>query len=559
MFMAVQRRQAGRQPLSERLNRRTLLQAGAGAVAAGSGLLLPGRGGPGIAAAQGTPAPVAGQIVSEVPGVPDAFTQAPTPYPSVAAVPGKGGTVRMLTLSYRPPATPKGENPYWQELERRLGVTYDAELVPQANYVERVSTALAGGDLPDLFYILPTSTAAAVLYQAIEQGAFADLTEYLSGEALNEFPNLARYPSYLWENVRIDGRIHGVPKPVLLNNDVTFYRGDWAQTLGVGEITNAEDLFNLLSRMAAGDPNGNGNADTWGSGSFSGGWNVDVFQQLFRVPNGWARTPEGGLVNAIETEEYRQTIAFCRRLYEAGAYHPDAASMTVAQAGDALYAGQIGLIPGGFAAFFGASGRRQVIKKTQPSAELVPLIPPGHDGGQGVTYRYSGYFGFTGIPATVARDTERVKELLRVVDYLCAPFGSEEANFLLYGLPGVHHEEMPDGSKRLNDKGLADRSALVYPFLSENYFYYPGQPGEAEFAQDLNERMAAIAVENPVQQLYAPASSENGAVLTQLSMDYRTNIITGRQPLEAMDEWIREWRSRGGDQIRAEFEAALNA
>ena len=47
------------------------------------------------------------------------------------------------------------------------------------------------------------------------------------------------------------------------------------------------------------------------------------------------------------------------------------------------------------------------------------------------------------------------------------------------------------------------------------------------------------------------------AELNQFGFDSVTAIITGRQPLSAFDDAIKEWKSRGGDQIRQEFEQAL--
>jgi putative aldouronate transport system substrate-binding protein len=144
------------------------------------------------------------------------------------------------------------------------------------------------------------------------------------------------------------------------------------------------------------------------------------------------------------------------------------------------------------------------------------------------------------------------------MNYLVAPFGSEEATFLLYGIPGVHSEELESGGFALNDQGTADRSALVYPFLSENYFYYSGLPDEAVFAQQFNEQMAEVAISNPVAGLYSATQGENGAELGQYVTDTYTAIVTGREPIEKLDEMISEWKSRGGDQIAQEYQDALS-
>ncbi len=130
-----------------------------------------------------TPQVPAGAIVSDVEGVPVAYTQYPEPFASTDGVPGNGDTVTMLTLSYSPPPTSKDDNTYWQQLEERLGVTYDADVTPISGYGEKIATVFAGGDLPDLFYLLP-GPARPVIYEAIDQGAFFDMTDFIESGGL---------------------------------------------------------------------------------------------------------------------------------------------------------------------------------------------------------------------------------------------------------------------------------------------------------------------------------------------------------------------------------------
>ncbi len=511
-------------------------------------------------AAQSTPAATpsvpAGAIVSSVEGVPIAYTQYPEPYTTVDSVPGAGGTVRSLILSYSPPPTPRDDNQFWQELEARLGVTWEPELVPVDSYGERISTVFAGGDLPDIFFLLPSATRP-IIYEAIEQGAFFDMTDLVESGGLADYPNLAAYPSYQWDATRVNGRIWGVPKPVLRNNDPTFYRKDWGDQLGFPELTDPATVQEMLIAMAKGDPDGNGTEDTWGLCPYGGTWFAFIINQMYRVPYGWRLNDDGTLVNAIETDEYRQSLEYIVELYNGGAYHPDSANLNVSQASDLLLGGQAGMATNGFAAVFGPSGFRERIKPIVPDAILEPIIMPGHDGGQGVTYQTPGIFGFNAISAQAGQDEERLHELLSVLNYLVAPFGSEEATFLLYGLPGVHSEELEGGGFSLTEQGTADRSALVYPFLSENYFYYSGMPEEAEVAQQYNEQMAAVAITNPTAGLYSATQGEQGAELGQYLADTYTAIVTGREPIEMLGEMISEWQSRGGDQIRQEYEESI--
>lgn len=541
---------------SSTFSRRSVIKASAG-LAGATALSVPLIG---AARAQGTPAasPAApeGAIVSSVEGVPVAYTKYPDPYKTVDEVPGSGGEVSLLALSYSPPPTPKDDNQYWQELEKRLGVTWNADLVPIDSYGERISTTFAGGDLPDLFYLLP-GTTRPIIYEAIQQGAFADLTDIFTSDRINDYPNIAAYPSYLWDAVRIDGRIWGVPKPVLRNNDPTFYRKDWGDQLGFADLTDAKVVHDMLVAMSKEDPDGNGSDDTYGFAPYGGGWNAFIVNQMFKVPYGWKLEDDGTLTNAMETDEYRQSLEYIVQLYKDGAYHPDSANLNVTQATDLLLGGRTGMATNGFAAVFGPSGYRTKIKEVVPDAVLEPIVMPGAEGGEGVSYQTPGFFGFTAISAEAAQDEDRLDELLRIVNYLVAPFGSEEYTFLVYGIPGVHSEELPEGGYSLTEQGTADRSALVYPFLSENYFYYAGQPDEAVFAQKHNEAMAKVAVSNPTAGLYSPTNGEKGAELTQYTADTVTEIVTGRASIDKLDEMISQWRERGGDQIRQEYEDAL--
>ncbi len=535
-----------------------MLKASAG-LAGATAISVPLVGGvAGQGTPQASPAAPEGAVVSSVEGVPVAYTRYPDPFRTVDEVPGSGGEVSVLALSFSPPPTPKDDNTFWQGLEERLGVTWNADLVPIDAYGERISTTFAGGDLPDLFFLLP-GTTRPIIYEAIEQGAFFDLTDVVTSDRINDYPNLAAYPDYLWDAVRINGRVWGVPKPVLRNNDPTYYRRDWGDQLGFTDLTDAQIIHDMLVAMSADDPDGNGSPDTYGLAPFGGNWGAFIINQMFNVPYVWRLNDDGTLTSAMETDEYRQSLEYVVQLNADGAYHPDSASLNVTQSTDLLLGGRTGMATNGFAALFWPGRYRERIKEVVPEADLHPVIMPGAEGGEGISYQTPGFFGFTAISAEAAQDEARLDELLRVMNYLVAPFGSEEFTFLNYGEPGVHSEQLPDGGYSLTEQGSADRSALVYPFLSENYFYIPGNPDEALFAQQHNEAMAKVAVANPAAGVYSPTSGEVGAELNQYTADTYTAIVTGREPIDMVDEMVSQWRERGGDQIRAEMEEALAA
>ena len=181
------------------------------------------------------------------------------------------------------------------------------------------------------------------LNKYIQQGAFVDLTSYVTGDALKEYPNLARFPAQLWKNAAIKGKIWGVPRPRTFAGNPLIYRQDWAEKVGVPQVTNAADFLKAMTAMTKNDPDGNGKADTFGMSAQSGtALDFAFFQQMWRTPNEWRRNPDGTLTNAIETDESKAAVGFMRDLWAAGGFHPDAINMTVAQCKDNFAASKIG-------------------------------------------------------------------------------------------------------------------------------------------------------------------------------------------------------------------------
>ena len=70
---------------------------------------------------------------------------------------------------------------------------------------------IAGNDLPDIMNTLVRQDIP--LTPELFNAKAADLTPYLSGDAIKEYPNLAALPTRAWKGMVYDGKIWGVPTP----------------------------------------------------------------------------------------------------------------------------------------------------------------------------------------------------------------------------------------------------------------------------------------------------------------------------------------------------------
>lgn len=177
-----------------------------------------------------------------------------------------------------------------------------------------------------------------------------------------------------------------------------------------------------------------------------------------------------------------------------------------------------------------------------------------------MTYNLPGIFGFTALPATLEGDDERIVELLRIMNWLSAPFGSEECLFKSRGVEGTHFEYNENGFPVANELYETENGGLT-AYLGGNPLVNVNAE-ESELGPVLTEEAKAIyalGIDNPASNLFSPAAIENGPVLSQLIADAITNVVTGREDISAIDTLVMQWQERGGNDVRADYEAAFAA
>jgi putative aldouronate transport system substrate-binding protein len=148
---------------------------------------------------------------------------------SVDSTPAHGGQLTSLVLLTQTPPAPMEQNAAWQEINRQLGLTANLLMVTGADYPTRLNTIVASGDLPDLLFNVQQYLPNAAEFMTRQ---CADLTPYLSGDAIKEYPNLATFPTLAWKSTIFNDRLYAVPIPRSVMGTTMITRQDLLDAAG---------------------------------------------------------------------------------------------------------------------------------------------------------------------------------------------------------------------------------------------------------------------------------------------------------------------------------------
>lgn len=475
---------------------------------------------------------------------------------TVPQPPGDGSPISAivyLTLA-APPAM--GQNAAWQAINKAINGTLNMELVPAADYPAKINTVLAGNDLPDFIYNPTTTVPVGVIagLPQLLQSKAADLTPYLSGDAVKEYPNLAHYSNATWRIGAVSGKMYGIPSARPPIGPVMMYRADLFEKAGVPidkAPKDADEFKRMLQAVTRPQENQYGIAAN--STNYFGLTPNQSFPAIFRVPNNWKLDQSGKLIKDVETEEFKAAVGFARDLWQAGIYHP----MTPQYGGtfnDDFMAGRFAVAPG----VWGQYVQLWDIEAVRvPTARLYPMHPFAHDGGKPLYQAGTGNFGVTYIKQQPSPD--RVKMLLRIANFFAAPFGSEEWLLNYFGVKGTDFNFNQDGAPVLTEQGRAELTATWRYVTSPPYALFSANRSKefADISYAAEQAMMAAAVEDPTVGLYSATALSQGILAQDTLMHGVSDVVQGRSQISELDGFVAEWRNRAGDKIRAEFQQAL--
>jgi putative aldouronate transport system substrate-binding protein len=413
----------------------------------------------------------------------------------------------------------------------------------------KFSTMMAGNDIPDFVHMFQGwSLAVRSLPQFIETTC-ADLTPYLSGDAITAFPNLAAIPPLAWKQAIYHGKILALPLPAPASFNRVYYSTTIYDALIGKDVVpkNADDFKRILQQLTSSKDGRYGYV-------VNSTWDMFAFSRIFGAPNYWG-LDTGKLVYTYETEQYRATVGYLRDLWAAGVIYPDSFSYSRGspQIQAAMTSGNA--VMGSQSTAMYAQIQHQGAPHNQ-SFRAFKLFSA--DGSKRVFFFGTGSAGLT---AVKKGSTERVQELLGVMNWLSAPFGSQEERLIRYGLEGTDYTLDDKRNPMPTDRGPADSAYVPWRFLaSRPYVLYDASvPNYAQTSQADEKDSVPFGISNAADGLYSPTAASSGVTLAQRVDDGVSEIIRGLRPVSDLDQLVKDWQSNGGDQMRSEYQQVLDS
>src|SRR5699024_5630675 len=144
--------------------------------------------------------------------------------------------------------------------------------------------------------------------------------------------------------------------------------------------------------------------------------------------------------------------------------------------------------------------------------------------------------------------------ILNVLNFPAAPFGTEEFLTVQYGKAG-HNYTLDDQGQPVTRATNELFPITLFP-ANPHSMYAPGFPDvvrhECAYGAAVAENVVLNAATGLFSETEVGKSQQLGRHLSQALGD----VIQGRAKVSSWPDVVKGWRSKGGDDIRAEYEEA---
>ncbi|MGZ0153099.1 extracellular solute-binding protein [Kribbella sp. WER1] len=440
------------------------------------------------------------------------------------------------------PIPPLTGNSYFAANNERIGAPVKFNILNGNDYGDKLGPILAAGNVPELLCVPGWNISGLTRFGQAVDKLFEDLTPFLAGDKAAAYPMLANLPTRAWAYGVWNSQLKAVPFPSDGFPWMLMYRKDLFDQLGAQPPKNSDDLLALGKQLT------DAKAGRWAFGSVA-----DEVIRSFGAPGSWRKDSSGKLVNKIETPEYAEAVAFLRKLFQSGYVHPEVVANAGADENALFEGGKLLIRQNGLGGWHESLQRQAPIN---PKFDPQPVLPFAADGSTPIVWSGEPAGIFTFVKKGVGPD--RVKELLGVLNYTSAPFGTQEYQLATYGVEGKHYVKQASGAPKL--------TALGQKEVSQTYVFLGGRPTaitESEYPGYVQSMSAwqNAAAKVREKNLFDGIRVEQPAKMAALAQpfdDALQDILRGRRPVGELKTAVKQWQDNGGNEGRDFYAKVLS-
>lgn len=482
---------------------------------------------------------------------------------------------------------PKSTTPQNQAFNKLLKDELNIEIeylwtVPEAQYDQKFSTAIASNDLPDL---LALSQKDYEMLKANDM--LADLSDAYEC-ASDKLRNMVERDPNVLKSVTQDGKIYAIPRyiDVRTGTPLLWLREDWLDKLNLEKPKTWSDVVEIARAFAQQDPDGDGINDTYGFGATAktiNPWGYGI-KPMF-LPYGsfveqWIKDRNGKLVSGNIQPETRDALSAFAEMYRNGLLDREIFTKDEEKVAQDIAGGKIGLAISEW--WFGEVPVNDSCT-ADPNAKWICMeIPPMQEGmkpkicleRQNVVTYYAVNKSCKN-PETLIKSMNVFVEAENKYKDILTP----ENGHVWSWAPTIYLDpyEITQTYEKVNaayegegQTEITDEKQLsMLKYMPEYDKYKRGEmpwDGKKLFG-NLLARVdreggwgTTIAAVKNAELIYnefygAPTQTmqDSGATLEKLTEETFMKIIAGEKDISAFDEYVETWKKLGGDKLTEEI------
>lgn len=483
-------------------------------------------------------------------------------------------------------------NVVYDQYKKDLGIIIKNKWeVDHTQYDQKVNLTIASGDLPDLMEV-----SAAQLQQLVDNGEIADLSGVWNKYATDFTKNLMTADGGTEMNTaKFGGKLMAIPStssPYLFA-EFLYARKDWMDKLHLSAPKSMDDVIKIAKAFANQDPDGDGKKDTYAFVNMKEIYNqaysfLPFFYGYHAYPGAWIDNGSGKLVYGSVQPEMKKALQALQDLYKASAIDPEFYVKDHGKANELVANNKAGLAYGPFwLPSWPMASAVVKNKKVTQNWVSVPLVSADSqkvmtevgmaDGpstmGQGVNGYYvvrKGYKHPEAVIKMLNKFLEADNKNLTPTDpdysykfdqnkdemwKLNPVIASSENGTVKLGnvLPNAIQKKDPSAIKDNHGAMVYYQDAMDYENGNADKWssYMKSRPGGTISIMKKYKDNGQYLF-NKFTGPPTPTMKRAKSTLDTKEQALFVKIITNKAPVSAFDDFVKEWKKEGGDQMTKE-------